>query len=220
MRVNSDALFQASRALGVTGLGAAQTEFLDGEVHQTLDVGAIARRSRTPAQSAGMFTGLMRNIHAAAGDLSTTQRPYSPTGSSAIPPYPDNVSSLFDIWVLGAALERFAGADALTQATLYAVFDSTVMGWGLDDSDVAVGASNLRIPLVRWDGLITQGGGTTYGVLPDGSTWARIGIRLAPTQTAMRLEFDSTAATVAATFDCTVLMGMFPVALGQDVVVG
>lgn len=207
-RVDSDALGIVTKALGLTGRGAAITEFLDAQLDQTLDVLPLVRRGRTQAGTEGIFTGVLQNVHGAANSLTTSVNPYN-IATGRIAPYPDPVPAQFDIWLLAAVVRQNSGT-----GTLSAVLDfqSNVQGWGVDDSGVAVVAT-LTQPLAFWDAVAVEG--ITFG-LRNGARgpYARLGIRL-PRFGDPVLTFRSTSSAVA-TFSCQVVLGVFPVSLGQD----
>ena len=212
--VDSDALGLVNRALGLTGAGAPLTEFLDGTVDQTLDVQSLVRRGRTLGRSGGIFFGLLRNIHAGAGTLTSRFEPYV-GGTGAVLPYPSPVNIGFDLWVLAAITRQLSGTGTFTGA-LFLDPNTTILGWGVDDGGAAVSAA-ARMPLVFWDSVVTQT--DEFGIMEDGQPWGRIGIRLPRlNRNDVGLVFSSTASALA-TFDCFIVLGMFPIGLGQDVLV-
>ncbi len=214
-RVDSDALGVVTRALGITGAGAPVTEFIDGQLEQTLDIAPIVRRGRALAATEGIFTGLLRNIHTDAESLVTALNPYSVLPRvAAIAPYPAIVPAQFDLWLLGAVLVRTSGGGTLN-ATLTLQYNA--QGWGLDDNDAAV-AGNLTMPLGNWDTFLTQGGFTTYGILAGSDQpFLNLGLRI-PRAGAPELSFFSTS-SLTVTITAQVILGLFPVALGQDAIV-
>jgi len=211
-KVDSDALGVANQALGLTGSGADVTEFLDGELGQTLDVAPIIRRGRTQAATQGIYQGYLRNEHAGAGSLATTEAVYA-VDVGVLAPYPDPVPAQFDIWLMAAFLRQESGTGTI-EATLTAVYPAVTRGWGLDDSGLAVTDSPMETVLAFWDTIVTVG--VSFGLQGTQGPMAHIGMRL-PRSDTMLLRFRSTASALA-TFGCQVMLGIFPVALGQDII--
>lgn len=213
-QIDSQALAIVNRALGLFGSGASLTEFLDGSVDQTLDIGDLVRRGRTVAKSQGIFMGLLRNIHGAANTQTSTFQPYL-GGTGTIAPYPEPMPPGFDIWVLAAYVRQLSGSGTFTGALMIDP-NTTNLGWGVDQAGNAVSAA-ARMALIFWDSLVTQT--DTFALLEDGQPWAKIGQRLFRlNRDDVALLFSSTS-SAAATFDCFVMLGVFPVGLGQDVLV-
>jgi len=213
-QVDSQALDIVNRALGLFGAGAPLTEFMDGAVEQSLDIGPLVRRGRTVAKSTGIFFGLMRNIHGAADSQTSTFQPYL-GGTGAIDPWPSPMPPGFDVWVLAAFVRQLSGSGTFTGA-LFLDPNTTILGWGIDSAGVAVVAA-ARIPLVYWDSVVTQL--DEFALMEDGQPWKRIGQRLFHlNRDEAGILFSSTSSAIA-TFDCFVMLGVFPVGLGQDVLV-
>jgi len=211
--VASDALGIVNRALGITGSGAPRTEFPDGILDQVLDVGPLVRRGRTQAATQGIYNAVLRTVHTDAETLSTAVAPYFP-GANSRPPYPDPVPVQFDIWLLGASVRQISGGGTIS-ALLAVQYGAAALGWGEDDSGVAV-TLNSDISLAHWDALATVS--TEFAILNGArGPWARFGLRL-PRHPDTSLVFRCTS-SVTATFDCNLLLGVFPVALGQDIAV-
>jgi len=206
-RVDSDALGIITRALGITGRGSAITEFLDGQLEQVFDVAPAIRRGRTLAGSEGIFTGLLQNVHTGATSLISQMRPFNAT-VGAIAPYPVPVPLQFDIWLLGAGLRLISGS-----GTLSAILDLEyeLQGWGIDDSGVAVVATRA-IVLANWDTVVTEG--IAFGLQVNGGPYMNIGLRL-PRSSDTRFTFRTTSSATS-TWECQVILGLFPTSLGQD----
>lgn len=213
--VDSDALGVVTRALGLSGRGAQITELTDGVVDQSLAVNDLVRRGRTQAGTAGMYIGILENVHTDAETLESSIEPYlTPTG--AIPPYPSPMPAGFDIWLMAASVEQKSGAGTLSAALFVNPPDAT-QGWGIDDSGVAVIGAIPPGPIAFWDSVVTQT--REFGLQESGEPWARIGLRLIrPPRSNVEVRFSSTS-TLTATFRCNILLGVFPIALGQDVLV-
>jgi len=209
-RLDSDALVYLNAALGITGRGAQVTELLDGQVEQTFDIARAARRGLTPAATEGIFTALMQNVHTDAETLVTLVNPFDVT-TGRISPYPGPVPRGFDLWILNANLIQVSGAGTVS-AALFLVPGQPQLGWGIDDSGVAVVTTPILI-LAHWDAVVTE---TFEFGLEDGKVPTILrGMRL-PRNSVLR--FSSTS-SLTATFRCDLILGLFPATLGQDVIV-
>lgn len=211
-KVDSDALGVVTKALGLSGAGSPITEFADGVVDQTLDVGQIVRRGRTQEPNQGIYTATLTNIHAGGGTLTSDAFPFAMLGGvGVIAPYPDPLPAGFDLWLLTASMRQASGGGTVTGAVFinYAIAQQ---GWGLNDAGAAVvGLSS--IVACYWNALVAAG--TTFGVQGNaGMTTWKLGMRL-PRNIGTQLLY-STVASEAATFICDLVLGVFPVALGQD----
>lgn len=210
--VDSDALGLINKALGLTGSGSAVTELTDGVVDQVLDVAPVVRRGRTQAGTGGLYSAVMRNSHAVADVQVTTANIYALTsGVGRFAPWPDPMPPQFDIWLLYASARITAGGGTFL-AQLGMDLALSQQGWGLDEAGDAV-AQTGRIVFTNWEGSIVNSPRVT-GVIRGGSTLANIGVRL-PRSPSTRLVFTSTSDQLA-TFICDLVLGVFPVTLGQD----
>jgi len=207
--VDSDALGVVSRALGLSGIGAPLTEFLDGSVHQTLDVTSLARRGRTQAGTGGIYRGVLTNIHSAANTVVSSINPYAVGTTAVIAPYPDPMPAGFDVWLLGAALRQTSGTGTL--AGVLSVSQPSAQGWGITSAGAAQ-VVNLETPVAFWDALSTVF--IEFGILNELGVYKKLGMRLA-SHADTALIFRSTS-SAAANFEVQVITGVFPVALGQD----
>lgn len=219
-RVDSDALGPMLKSFGLAGQGAEETILQDGVLDQVIDVAPIVRRGRTLASSGGIFRGLLRNIHPSTGTINSGISPYNATVAHVVAPYPGKIPDQFDVWLLGASMIRFSGSGDLTQAMLG--LDNIAQGFGRDDSNNPILGINEVLPLANWDGLKTAT--TTYGVEQAREPWKPLKVRIprlgaipsAPVNIVFRTVTPSAG---GATFDAVILMGVFPVSLGQDGVV-
>jgi len=208
-KIDSQALEVLKEALGLSGAASPVTELTDGIVDQVLWVNDIIRRSRTQAQTGGLYTGILKNTHAAADSRVSALLPYNAT-IAAIPPYPTPMPRGFDVWILSAAVTQASGTGTL-QAALLLECPASVMGLSS-----TTGAFQSNQNLAFWDTVIVEN--TTFGIASGITEPTRkIGLRIprAPT-TALRFASTSSAAAV---FDCFITLGVFPTALGQDVLV-
>jgi len=206
--VDSDALGVVNRALGLSGAGAQRTEFMDGVVDQTIDVAALIRRGRTQGATEGIYTAIMRVINTAANNISTTVDPYAVGTTGLIAPYPNPMPMNFDVWLLGASVDRVSGTGTMSLA-LRIDFLASQQGWGIDDQGVAVAVASTQV-MAFWDTPFTAG--TIFGLLDQGGTFMKIGTRI---PRGAVLTFHSLSSATS-TYDCQVLLGVFPTALGQD----
>lgn len=206
--VDSDALGIVTRALGLTGKGAALTEFLDGQVDQVLSVNDLIRRGRTQVQRGGIYTGTMQTVHTDAETITFTVDPFDVT-TGRIAPYPGPISNRFDLWAISVSVRRLSGGGTLTaQANL--AYHADQIGWGIDDSGVAV-TSNAGGSVAFWDSIVSQS--NAFGLQNGSNPTQFIGQRLFP---GTLLQVSSTS-SLTSTYNFIWLLGLFPIALGQDV---
>jgi len=214
-RIDSQALEVANKALGLTGAGAAETELTDGIVDQVLSVKDIVRRSRTQSQTTGLYTAVMRTVHTDAETVQVDILPYVVPATNLIAPYLSPVPRSFDIWLLTAGVRLNAGGGGVT-ATLSVDYANASQGFGINDGGGAA-LSTLPHRLALWDAVITDV--TTFAVLAGSEQpSAQIGLRLQQ-GVFTQLVFRATS-TLTSQWDCQLLLGVFPVGLGQDALVG
>jgi len=212
-RIDSDALHIVNRSLGMTGAGSPVTELADGVVDQVLEVGQVARRGRALGPGGGLFYPTIRNEHTDAESIRTNVDPYNVGTTGLVAPYPNPVPPQFDIYLIGASIRSAAGtASGMTLSTLSIEVPTPAEGWGLTDSGVAVLVAE-PIRLVMWNAMTTDG--TSFGIRAvNRGPHERSGLRL-PRVPGMFLSFASVS-TVTVSIDCQMILGLFPVALGQD----
>lgn len=216
--INSAYLEPLNKALGLAGAGDSQTELLDGTVDQVLDVGQIARRGGTLAGTTGVFRVILRVINAGTGTVITSYQPYEPGETGLVAPYPNPVPDLFDLWLIGASIERVSGTGTLNAARLQ--LTNIQIGFGIDSVGVSAAASTSVITLASWDS-ISAAIEPRYGLSQLANPFQKIGLRI-PKKGAIASPFLSFAVNVtaaAATFDGVLLIGILPAALGQDLAV-
>jgi len=218
--VDSGALLEVNRLLGIAGsrTGAQKTELEDGALVQVLDVDKIIRRSRTPAQSTGLFVCVLENVHAAADDEASQIDPYNPgADASDIGGYPAVVRQGFDVWLVGCAVQRDALAGDLLggQVEIITGGEGRFLGWGRDDGGLPV-ASTQGIPVTQFGALNTgAAGGQAWGAeIGTGLLASRVKMRI---RRGMLIRFLSTS-SAAATFQLLMIIGLFPGGLEQDIV--
>lgn len=215
--INSQALEPANKALGIAGSGDSETELLDGDVNQTLDIIPIARRGGTLAGTDGIFRVALRTIHTDSEVLSVSWQPYLSAAAGVVAPFPSPVPDTFDVWLLGAALERVSAGGTITQAVLR--MTQIQQGFGIDDTGAAV-ASTSVFALAFWDLMETAISPGFGNVNNNNYVWQRLAMRI-PRKGAIASPFISFTCLSATTItvDCVMMVGLFPVALGQDVLV-
>jgi len=214
-QVDSDALGIVNRALGLSGRGDDKTELTDGILEQGVDVAPMIRRGRTLQPSEGIFYGIFHNVHAGADTQSATINPYRPEELLRVAPYPAVVPAQFDLWLLYATVLRQAGTGTAT-ALLDMQLSGQTQGWGVR-MDGGAEVQVPRHPLAFWDTTIasTYTFLTTVGVSQPA---VKLGYRFPRTGNPDLRFFSSSSA--AATWQCAIVMGLFPVSMGQDAVVG
>ncbi len=206
--VDSDALGIVNRALGLTGAGAALTEFLDGQLAQTLDVAALIRRGRTLAGTSGMFQFVLTNVHTGATTLTTTLRPYN-QATNVTAPFPAPVPRHFDLWYFGAQAIRLSGTGTVVGEL---VLGNIQLGIGENDSGVAVGAGGII--MATWDSLSGAISGSN-ALLLSGIGAPFQGMRIRHPRSATDLQW-TTVSSATSSYRCQVIVGLFPAGLGQD----
>jgi len=214
-KVDSDALGILNKALGLTGAGSPVTELADGVVDQTLDVAPIVRRSRTQAATEGIYTGIFRNVHPGSGTLTATIEPYDLVlGGVRRPPYPAPMPAQFDVWILSATLSRISGSGTIA-AGIFLNYPVATLAFGIEDDGSAVTDTPLT-PLTLWNTFINVG--TNVGVFSGVSgPYDFIRTRI-PRVAGIEIRFVSVASALA-TWQAQIVLGVFPVALGQDGIV-
>jgi len=211
-KIDSDALGEIGLALGMTGAGSPVTELADGVVDQVLSINEIARRSQTLGVTTGFFSPTLRTVHTDAETQVVQVDPYNIGTVNAVAPYPAVVPRGSDFWLLGASIRRVSGTGTLL-ATLSLVVGTRAQGFGEDDSGNLILVSQ-PIRLAYWDGLVTVN--TTFAIKNGArGPHARIGYRVPRNA---QINFTSTS-TLTSTYDCQLICGLFPTALGQDVLV-
>lgn len=203
--------------MGLSGRGAPITELTDGIVDQSLDVGPIVRRGRTLAGNQGIFTAILQNEHTDAETVTNSIDPYKVPEVGRIAPYPSPMPDLFDVWLLQAACRRVSGSSTLS-AVLQYTYSPSNQGWGVVDDGTAIVASPA-VNLVKWEGPSTVGSGNAFGTIADLEQPLALfrPFRL-PRGVDGPLTFISVS-SLTAVFQCMMVLGVFPVALGQDGIV-
>jgi len=96
-------------------------------------------------------------------------------------------------------------------AALFLIPVQAQLGWGIDDSGVAVVTTPILI-LSHWDAVTTDT--FEFGLEDSKVPTILRGMRI-PRNAGLR--FSSTASALA-TFRCDLILGLFPTTLGQDII--
>lgn len=213
--IDSQALGLVTKALGLSGSGSQQTELADGVVDQALDMIPLIRRGNCLARTEGVFMFRIRNVHTDAESISTAFNPYILPATGLHAPFPSPIPSQFDLWLLHANVRQIAGGGTIS-ATLGANFPAHMMAFSIHDGAGAVTPAVTSHMFAFWDALITEG--VVFATLAGSEQpTAMLGIRL-PRDRLTQLVF-STTSSLTTQFDLHLMVGLFPVALGQDGIV-
>lgn len=215
--IDSGALELLNRVFRIPGgsPGAKlETELDDEHVSSVLDLSPVIRRSLALAGTGGIGFGLLRALGGAGEDhVSVTLDPYAP-GIDAVPPYPGTVGPGFDFWMIGAGLSLESGTPAnFNESVLSLSLGTNQLGWGRDQAGSPVSTGTGILCLARWDDMDDTNTPATIGVMEDGSTYARINLRV---RRGMTIRYDQQSSNAVET-NCIIYYALLPVALGQDV---
>lgn len=204
--------------IGGVGSGAAFTELDDQGVTQTLPiVPHIARRGLSQGSTGGWFVGILENVHSGADSEDSAINPYEPGAAAAGSAWPAVVPPGFDVWCAGISGHRSVGVGGLTIALMgfNPSNNGPAFGWGQDDQGAAVLPVTPTMMLARFDALETQQAAITQDPMmtEQGLMFQPVNMRLPRGGT---LSFFSESAA-AAEFQAVFLLGLFPAAMGQDV---
>ncbi len=216
--ISSDALTVMRKALGVgSGQASGRTELLSDTLDQVIDVNAIVRRSRAlGAVNTGIFLCVMENTHLAANNQLSNVDPYNVTEANVTAPYPARMPDDLDIWLLGMGVTRLSGTGIGGMSLDY---EPSVVGWGQDQAGAPVVATAGLMPLGLWDTVVAVAGATVEWLTLGGAgpVYTTLKIRLPrsrpPGATALVFRSGTNAAAV---FQLWMMLGVFPVGLGQD----
>jgi len=212
-RIESGALDTVDKALGLAGAGGAPlTELDDGLVQQVLVVNELTRRSLAPGDTGGIYRAVMRNVSSGADGIISTWTPYAATAGLIVSPYTNPVPDTLDVWLLSASVNRISGSGSSVSGLL---IQNIRQAFGVNQAGSST-VSNPRIPLALWDDafnadVIFQ---ATSGQVP----WKRLIFRvprLGEASGPVQLIF-ATESSATSEWECNILFGLFPVALGQD----
>lgn len=223
-QLDSNALGFVDRALGLAGAGSQQTELEDGLVAQTLDVRNLVARSRSPIRH-GQKWAVLQNVHVGTTDQVSAIDPYF-QGTIPIAPYlevwnwPVPVPVGFDIWYLGSTCRVVTGT-GFTEGYFGMVGGmvgpNPAGAFGYTHSGTGITNAAIRYPLQSWSGETVVAAQTFANAISTGQqiySTGQNGVRIPRDAT---LEFRSRSSGNI-TVQVTALVGLFPQALGQDVI--
>lgn len=212
-RIDSSALDETNRILGIQSSSVGRTDLEDGSVSQVLSVNDIVRRSRAQGVTEGWFYAVMQHIHTGAGELAALMNPYAPRGVQG-PAYPrDAPQRQRDFWVATASLTRVSGAGDLDGAAMFIDPQPAQLAWGVTNTGVAT-TDESEFPVARWISGLEETLDIAYGITGDGGATVRLGLRIGR---GSRIIFRSQV-DAAATINLMMIVGLFPAGLGQDLV--
>lgn len=217
-RFDSGALELLNRSLGLAGgVGGSQfTELEDGSVTQVIEISPIARRSRVFGLE-GKFVGSFIMEHGAGTtNLLVTIDPFNMQMNAVTGPYPHVMPDGFDLWIIGASGMLVTGISTnLDDVGLSITSDQEAsfgfnQGGGPDLGSIGIPEINLAL----WDEFHATGIVAPLFNSHSGKTWMAIGQRLRRGEL-IRLR---SGASNAIAYMVHIVLGLFPTALGQDVV--
>lgn len=214
--IDSDALSAVQRQLGISGVGSGVAVLEDDELRQVLDVGPALRRGRADVANGGWFWGVLDNEHSGSGDLISFINPYEADGFelTSFPALVDQ--SRFDLWICGAFCEITSGvASSLNSAQFLLGAPLRSLAFGKDDSGAAVVPSGGGFLLNEWDVALSIITGGVNPIIQNANVAASYQ-RSWRMPRGANLVFQ-TDATAAVTIRLSIIMGLFPIGLGQDV---
>ena len=210
--VDSQALQLVARALRLSTGGSQLTQFQDELLQQSIDVGAVVRRGLTLAGTEGIHGASITNTHAAAGNETTTIAPFNLDGLQNAP-FPAEIPTFFDFWVLWACPVTLSGAGVFNG------MDASILTPAANEAFGGTGSTAARFGL--WSDEITFTGIGSFPVSATGAgdaAWTnpqRVGMRV-PRGGTLRIR---TRAEGAAVYRLDLIVGLFPIGMGQDVLV-
>lgn len=205
------------RTILQTSRGPPQFVDLQDEIlQQGIDVFPVIRRDLTLAQSSGIFTASLLNTHVGSDTIVTDVNPYSPGTTFVAPEYPDPLPENVDVYLLDAQAETSTGSGDFGGGFFGLISNGTAMAW----RNVANEISVINV-LQYWNIEATRGNRV---VLYDQEANVAIynsrgagAIRISR-HADMRIRFETVKAGVgAASYLLSMLLGVFPKTLGQDV---
>jgi len=202
--VDSQVLGQVAKSLGLSGTGAARTEFEDGILQQSIDVGNLVRRGGVLAGGQdGIWQAALSNVHVGAGDVEAEKDFYNLGAGTVFAGFPGNVGKEFDLWMVNASVEC---STTLIESAGVFLTDLVAIQGGAADQMLC--AWDSRFSNLGGNGIwaVTGSGGLTNQILRPVRIPRGASVKLASTFTG--------AGTAFLRFS----VGMFPAGMGQDVV--
>lgn len=212
--LKSSALSILNKAIGLAGGSgiSGETKLDDENLSQILNTNEIIRRSRSLAGSGGISFGSLQVASGAGATTETaTLDPYN-AGVTATPPWPAPVPDLFDVWMIGASVFFVSGTAAnFNDGLLFTTYGAGSQGLSVDEAGLTIGGVSGSIPLGNWINI--EVGSFDAGERDGGGMFLSLDRRLRRGET-INFRVDASNAVVC---QCNVILGLFPVALGQDV---
>lgn len=213
--VDSDALVQVGRQLGISGQAGQFTDFEEDSLTQVYEANSAIRRGRADIATGGWFFGILENVHSSGDSEVSNIDPYE-AGIFAAGSFPQIVDPRYDIWIEGVSVEQISGtgdADHLLELLLPARF----MAWGKDDAGVAVAATAKAHAVASWNGLFPASGPNIWAVNGRTATQqdAHIPLGFRMPRGGAFLQFSSLS-TAASEWQMCIIMGLFPIGMGSD----
>jgi len=175
----------------------------------------LGRRAAVIGTQTGWFQGILENVHSGADGERSEIDPYS-AGADAVAPYPPAIDDTMDLWLLGCNVVQSVGAGTLlTEAMILINPAPNTQGFGRDDAGAPVIAVRGFV-VARFTSVVNAVTdlAVEVGITAEGLPYQPVNMRLARGST---ISFSSEA-SAAAEFQAVLTMGLFPAALGQDVV--
>jgi len=210
-KIDSQALGILTKSLGLTGAGSPITELMDGVVDQVLDIGPCVRRGRTQAGTEGIYSVALRCAHVGADSEFAIMDPYNALLAGVRAPYPSPMPAGFDIWLLAVGGTQ-GGGSSTVNVVLRVQFPGSQQGFGIVDSTAVVVDADMVV--ARFDAAVATTG--SYFIAESGDAIIYPKMRL-PRSLTIQLRMDSVSSG-ATTHTLNILLGVFPTALGQDVI--
>jgi len=198
-------------------VGGEGVEYDEGHASQTIPLYPdIRRRSNTLVGVDGWIYGILENVHAVADVEDSAVNPYAVGATGLVNGYPASIPEGYDIWLMAVHALRTSASGGLTAGIVTVGPGIATQGWGLTDAGAATQAA-MRIRLGASTALFTAMTGNSQQpfIWGDGSTVLYPRIRL-PRGGQGDVNFQ-TESDAAATYQAIFVMGIFPTALGQDV---
>lgn len=209
VEVDSTALHQVARCLQIAGIGGlGNAHFQSEQLQQVIDVGPLVRRGLTLAGSDGMYVAVFQNDHTEAGVITEEIDPYAVAGTAGWPnPVPDNL----EVWVLALQAKTVTAGDA-------GVFGGAQFDGQWPDTRIAFGVAGARaVPMFMSDVEVAILTSVNLAEVGTGLLTKTIGWRI-PRGVTLRWTSESTGVGTPE-YRCAVLLGLFPIGLGQDGIV-
>jgi len=178
----------------------------------------IVRRSAPIIGVDNWFVGVLENDHTGASDETSVISPYDVPVGLTFNDYPTPVPEGYDIWLMGASGQRRGVGTGAFVAAISMRAPGSVQGWGVDEAAAAITASAPRLFLGSSSAVEAGVAGLSNEPMiwdsPAAALFLPIRMRI---PRGSSLQFDSTTAAAAVLLTMSLLMGLFPMAMGQDV---